>query len=376
MQNDVVARAQALLQKPSVTPHDHGCQTMIENWLSPLGFECQHMRFGEVDNLWARWGQTGPLFVFAGHTDVVPTGPVDEWRYDPFSATIDDNRLYARGAADMKSAIAAMSCAYQEILQSDRKLHGSLAMLITSDEEGVSIDGTKRVVEAFQEHGQTFDYCLVGEASSIDHLGDMIKIGRRGSLSGHLKIMGQQGHIAYPQLADNPIPRACRLLAALQDVIWDEGTEDFDPTSFQYSNIHSGTGAGNVIPGSLEVRFNFRYSPAVNAETLQHRVVELIKQHKVRYELVWDHSGEPFISQKASLVNACQKVLQHHCQQTPVLSTSGGTSDGRFIAKICPEVVEVGPINASIHKIDEHIDIRHLRQLVDIFRDIIYELMG
>ncbi len=373
---DVVEFSQALIRRPSITPDDQGCQNLISQHLMTMGFDCESLPFGNVSNLWARRGTAAPLFVFAGHTDVVPTGPCEQWKYPPFDATIADNVLYGRGAADMKSNIAAMLCAYQRFLQDYPQHHGSLAFLITSDEEGPSVDGTVRVVNALQQRGITPDYCIVGEASSSTTLGDTLKIGRRGTLSGHLTVLGKQGHIAYPQLADNPIHKACAALHELCTLTWDNGNADFDPTSFQCSNIHAGTGAGNIIPGELRVDFNFRYAPVVTAQQLQQRVEAVLTQHQLRYTLMWQHGGEPFYSAKDQLVAACQHAIHTHCGITPALSTSGGTSDGRFIAKICPQIVELGLVNASIHQIDEHANLTDLRQLVNVYYTTLVKLYG
>jgi succinyl-diaminopimelate desuccinylase len=372
---DPISYLQELIRRPSLTPDDQGCQLQLKQTLIELGFRCEDLPFGNTQNLWARWGTQNPLFVFAGHTDVVPTGPRDAWHYDPFAATIDNGILYGRGAADMKSGIVAMLYACCRLLQQTATLNGSIAFLITSDEEGPSLDGTRRVVEVLKARGELPDYCLVGEASSVSRLGDTLKIGRRGSLCGQLIVHGKQGHIAYPQLADNPIHRLAPTLAELCAMTWDAGTDDFAPTSFQCSNIHAGTGADNVIAGSLQLDFNFRYSPASNAEQLQTRLEHILQQHQLNYTITWRHSGEPFYSQKAKLVQVCQTVIEEHCGITPVLSTGGGTSDGRFIAKICPEVIELGPNNASIHKIDECIATAELLQLSDLYLGILQRLL-
>ena len=367
--------AVALVQRASITPKDEGCQLLIAQYLQPLGFEIERLRCGEVDNLWARRGKSAPLFVFAGHTDVVPTGNLDAWQFPPFSATQHDGFLYGRGSADMKGSIAAMLVAVENFVQRYPQHAGSIGFLITSDEEGPSVDGTVKVVEHLQAHQEAIDYCLIGEPTSVQQLGDMVKTGRRGSLSGHLIVHGIQGHIAYPHLSDNPIHRFSPVLNALCQMEWDKGNEFFPPTTFQISNIHAGTGANNVIPGDLHVDFNFRYSTAVTRDELQTRVTQLFDSHKLRYTLNWENSGQPFLTQAGNLVQAVQTVITEVCKIDTTLSTSGGTSDGRFIAPTGAQVVEFGPINATIHKINESVKIADLDTLTTIYFKILEQLL-
>lgn len=356
-----------LVSRPSVTPADAGCQALLAERLQSLGFEAQHLRFGEVDNLWLRRGAEAPVFCFAGHTDVVPTGPIDRWSSPPFEPTIRNGLLYGRGTADMKGSIAAMVTAIERFIAANPNIHGSIALLLTSDEEGPAVDGTVKVVETLQQHGETIDWCIVGEPSSTAHVGDVIKNGRRGSLTGRLRIMGKQGHIAYPHLAENPIHLAASALQELIQTEWDTGNAYFPPTSFQISNIHAGTGAGNIIPGEMAVEFNFRYSTENTAETLQRRVEETLRRHALKYELQWIHSGAPFLTQPGSLVDAVAAAVVSVNHAIPTLSTAGGTSDGRFIAPMGVQVVELGPVNGSIHQIDEHVDIDSLDTLSRIY---------
>lgn len=367
--------AVGLVQRASVTPEDVGCQQMIADFLRPLGFTIEHLRFGDVDNLWARRGTAAPLFVFAGHTDVVPTGKVDAWQFPPFSATQHDGFLYGRGSADMKGSIAAMLAAVENFVQQYPQHPGSIGFLITSDEEGPSINGTVKVVEHLQARHEAIDYCLIGEPTSVKQLGDMIKTGRRGSLSGHLIIHGVQGHVAYPHLSENPIHRFAPILNALCQMEWDKGNEFFPPTTFQVSNIHGGTGANNVIPGELRVDFNFRYSTAVTREMLQTRVTQQLDSHQLRYSLEWENSGLPFLTAKGNLVAAMQTVIREVCQVDPLLSTTGGTSDGRFIAPTGAQVVEFGPVNATIHKINESVKIADLDTLTTVYQQILQKLL-
>lgn len=367
--------AKALISRPSVTPDDMGCQKLIADFLQPLGFEIENMRFGEVDNLWARYGSDGPLFVFAGHTDVVPTGPVEQWSHPPFEPTIVGNTLYGRGAADMKSSIAAMMVACKELIESGTPVKGSIAYLITSDEEGPAHDGTVRVIETLESRNEKIDWCLVGEPSSTNTIGDVIKNGRRGSISGTLTIHGQQGHIAYPHLAKNPIHL---FSAALNDLVaehWDEGNQFFPPTSFQISNINAGTGATNVIPGDLEVQFNLRFSTELKHTEIQDRVEAILNKHQFKYTLDWSLSGQAFLTPRGKLVDAVKNAIKKVCNIETELSTAGGTSDGRFIAPTGAQVVEVGPLNESIHKIDENININDLEKLTKIYKNVLIELM-
>jgi succinyl-diaminopimelate desuccinylase len=360
--------ARELISRISVTPNDGGCQAVLAQRLARLGFKIEHMRFGDVDNLWARRGGTGPLVCFAGHTDVVPTGPLDQWHSDPFQPTVRDGVLYGRGAADMKSSIAAFVTAIESFLAQHPDHPGSIALLITSDEEGIAVNGTVRVVDALRARGETLDYCIIGEPSSVALLGDTMKNGRRGSLSGELLVRGVQGHIAYPHLSRNPIHQFAPALADLSAEKWDDGNDYFPPTTWQISNIAAGTGATNVIPGELRASFNFRFSTASTMESLKARVHALLDRHGLDYRLTWSLSGQPFLTPKGKLVESLTRAVQTVTGRTPELSTSGGTSDGRFIADICREVVELGPINASIHKLDEHIAVADLDALSRIYQ--------
>lgn len=373
---DVLALAQQLISLPSITPNDAGCQTIIAQHLQVLGFKIEHLRFEDVDNLWARYGDTEPLFIFAGHTDVVPPGPIEHWSYPPFFPTLTDEHLYGRGSADMKSSIAAMLSACSQFLTQHPHQHGSIGFLITSDEEGPAINGTRKVVEYLQNKGEKITWCLVGEASSEQDLGDVIKIGRRGSLNGNLTIHGKQGHIAYPQCANNPIHRGLSALQELIDAVWDQGNDQFQPTQFQISNIHAGTGADNVIPHDLNVVFNFRYCPKVTAEQLQLRVEAILNKHQLVYDLQWRHCAKPFLTEQGSLVKTTCQAIEEIAGITPALSTNGGTSDGRFIAPTGCQVIEFGPCNGSIHQIDEHIKIKDLYTLSRIYQRILELLLG
>ena len=367
--------AKALISLPSVTPNDLGCQKLISDYLQPLGFNIENLRFGEVDNLWARFGSEGPLFVFAGHTDVVPTGPVEQWSHPPFEPTIVGDTLYGRGAADMKSSIAAMMVACKAVIESGAEIKGSIGFLITSDEEGPAHDGTVRVIETLEARNEKIDWCLVGEPSSTNTVGDVIKNGRRGSIGGTLTIHGQQGHIAYPHLAENPIHL---FSAALNDLVtehWDNGNEFFPPTSFQISNINAGTGATNVIPGDLEVQFNLRFSTELKHTEIQTRIEAILNKHQFKYTLDWSLSGQAFLTPRGELVNAVQTAILNVCNIETELSTAGGTSDGRFIAPTGAQVVEVGPVNESIHKIDENININDLEKLTEIYKNILINLL-
>jgi succinyl-diaminopimelate desuccinylase len=366
---------QDLIRRRSVTPEDGGCQKLLAERLSRIGFECEVIRCGDVINLWARRGRAKPLLCFAGHTDVVPTGPLDQWESDPFMPTIRDGKLYGRGAADMKSSIAAFLVATETFVAERPQHAGSIAFLITSDEEGPSVNGTVRVVEKLKARGETIDYCIVGEPSSVNVLGDMIKNGRRGSFSGKLTVRGVQGHIAYPHLVKNPILLLAPALAELAVEKWDEGNEYFPPTSFQVSNVHSGTGATNVVPGSLELDFNFRYSSESTAESLRARVEEILRRHALDFSIEWNLSGKPFLTQRGELVAAVQTSIREVAGVEAELSTTGGTSDGRFIADICPQIVELGPVNASIHKLNEHIDLDALERLPRIYLEAMRALL-
>ncbi|PPE70590.1 succinyl-diaminopimelate desuccinylase [Caldimonas thermodepolymerans] len=373
-----------LVSRPSVTPDDAGCQALIAERLRGVGFACETIESGppefRVTNLWAKRtgsaGAAGRTLVFAGHTDVVPTGPVERWHSDPFVPTHRDGKLYGRGTSDMKTSLAAMVVAVEEFVASHPQHAGSVAFLITSDEEGPALDGTVKVCEALQARGERLDWCIVGEPTSVETLGDMIKNGRRGSLSGRLVVKGVQGHIAYPQLARNPVHLAAPALAELTTIEWDRGNEFFPPTSWQISNIHAGTGATNVIPGELVVDFNFRYCTESTPEALQQRVHEVLDRHGLDYELQWTLGGLPFLTPPGELSQALVAAIESEMQVTPELSTTGGTSDGRFIARICPQVIEFGPPNATIHKIDEHVDVAFIEPLKNIYRKTLERLIA
>ncbi|NVI84093.1 succinyl-diaminopimelate desuccinylase [Janthinobacterium sp. BJB401] len=370
-----LALTEKLIALSSVTPDDKGCQQHLIDILTPLGFVCETIQSNDVTNLWARRGTTSPVFVFAGHTDVVPTGPVEQWRSLPFIPTHRDGKLYGRGAADMKTSIAAMVVACEEFIAATPEHTGSIAFLITSDEEGPATDGTVIVCDKLKARGEQIDYCLVGEPTSSAQLGDMIKNGRRGSLSGRLTIKGVQGHIAYPHLAKNPIHEAAQALADLVEEKWDAGNEYYLPTSWQMSNINAGTGANNVIPGDMVIDFNFRFSTASTAENLQERVHAILDKHDLQYDLQWTLSGLPFLTPRGTLSDALSAAILEETGLATELSTTGGTSDGRFIAQICPQVIEFGPPNASIHKIDEHIELRHIDPLKNIYRRTLEHLL-
>ena len=357
-----------LIEQASVTPDDRQCQQIIRSLLAAAGFECETIRSGDVTNLWARHSIRGPLLVFAGHTDVVPSGPVEKWTSDPFTPTIRDGRLYGRGAADMKTSVAAMVIAARDFIHAHPDYHGSIGFIITSDEEGMATDGTDVVVKTLEKRGIRPDYCIVGEPSSLNRLGDTIKNGRRGSLCGQLTVFGKQGHIAYPKRAINPIHLAAPALAELAAEVWDNGNEYYEPTSWQISNIHAGTGANNVIPGELFVEFNFRFCTASTVEDLKKRVHAILDRHGLNYRLDWNYSGVPFLTPRGSLCDALSGAIQGITGVTPELSTTGGTSDGRFIARICPQVVEFGPITESIHQINENILLADIEPLTAIYR--------
>ena len=367
--------AQELIRRRSVTPADGGCQDYLAARLEKSGFRCEPMRFGEVSNLWARRGSARPLVCFAGHTDVVPTGPLSEWHTDPFVPTVRDGKLYGRGAADMKSSIAAFVVAVETFVEEKPSHSGSIAFLLTSDEEGPSVDGTVKVVEALKKRGETMDYCIVGEPTSVDALGDMLKNGRRGSLSGKLSVKGIQGHVAYPHLARNPVHQLAPALAELARTQWDKGNEAFPPTTWQVSNIHAGTGAGNVIPGSVEIDFNFRFSTESTDALLMQRVEAILEKHGLEYSVSWVLGAKPFLSAQGRLARVVQDVCKRHTGRNAELSTTGGTSDARFIIEIAPEVIELGPVNASIHKLNEHIELDALEQLPRIYLDVLRALL-
>jgi succinyl-diaminopimelate desuccinylase len=364
-----------LITLESVTPADLGCQQLVQDFLAPLGFHCEPIQSGNVTNLWAKRGSGRPLIVFAGHTDVVPTGPLEKWHSSPFVPTIRDGILYGRGAADMKCSIAAMLVATEEFVQQNPAHPGSIGFLITSDEEGPATDGTVVVCDLLKKRGEQLDFCVVGEPTSSLRFGDTIKNGRRGTMSGKLVVHGIQGHIAYPQLAKNPIHTAAPAIAELTREIWDEANEYYLPTSFQISNIHGGTGASNVIPGALTIDFNFRFSTASTAEDLQERVHAILNKHQLDYDLEWTINGQPFLTPKGTLSDALSRAIQSETGLTTELSTTGGTSDGRFIAQICPQVIEFGPTNASIHKIDEHIALCEIDPLKNIYRKTLENIL-
>jgi succinyl-diaminopimelate desuccinylase len=371
----VIRLLEELVRRPSVTPDDAGCQDVLIDRLAPLGFACETLRFGEVTNLWARRGAAGPVLCFAGHTDVVPPGPEGEWLTAPFEPVIKDGQLFGRGAADMKSGLAAMIVALEEFLGEHPEHRGSLALLITSDEEGRARDGTLKVVETLQARDEHIDWCVLGEPSSQYGLGDIVRIGRRGSLSGILTVRGIQGHVAYPQLADNPIRRFAPVLADLHTVEWDQGNEHFPPTSFQVVDIRSGIGFPNVTPGELSARFNFRYSTEWDHESLKSKVVSIFNAYDIDYELDWHLSGEPFLTGPGELIDAVSGSVTESTGKVPELSTGGGTSDGRFIAPAGTDVVELGPVNASIHKVNEHVAIDDVITLTAMYRRIMEKLL-
>ena len=373
--SDTLELSLQLLRQPSVTPIDHDCQNIMAERLAKIGFNIENMRFEDVDNLWARRGTESPVFCFAGHTDVVPTGQLDAWNSDPFLPSIRDGKLYGRGSADMKTALAAMVVASERFVKKHPDHKGSIAFLITSDEEGPSINGTVKVVETLEARNEKMAWCLVGEPSSNHQLGDIVKNGRRGSLNGVLTVQGKQGHVAYPHLAQNPIHLASKALNELCEVIWDNGNEYFPATSFQISNIHSGTGATNVIPDTLEVTFNFRYSTEVTADLLKQRVMEILDQNQLNYHIDWTLSGLPFLTPVGELVTAAKKAIKNVTNVDTTLSTSGGTSDGRFIAPTGAQVLELGVLNATIHQINEHVNVADLEPLAEIYEQILENLL-
>jgi len=370
-----LALACELIRRPSVTPADAGCQALLMERLSALGFRTTALRFGEVDNFWAVRGDDGPILVFAGHTDVVPTGPLEQWHSPPFEPTVVDGALYGRGAADMKGSLAAMVVACEDFVVAHPDHRGRIGFLITSDEEGDAVNGTVKVMQYLQQQGEHIDWCVVGEPSSSNQLGDVIRNGRRGSLGATLTVRGIQGHIAYPQLADNPIHRALPALQALTAEVWDRGNEFFPPTSMQISNINGGTGATNVIPGSLQLRFNFRFSTEVTEQDLRRRTAAILDAHGLDYELQWALSGQPFLTSGGALVEATVASIGAVTGLVPELSTAGGTSDGRFIAPSGAQVVEVGPINATIHKLNEVVQAADLPRLAAIYQGILQRLL-
>jgi len=367
--------AHQLIARRSVTPHDAGCLDLLAARLAPLGFRCERINANGVENLWARRGAAAPLVCFAGHTDVVPTGPLENWASDPFTPTIRDGVLYGRGASDMKTSLAAFVTAIEAFVAAHPGHAGSIAVLFTSDEEGIAVDGTVRVVEALKDRGEKMDYCIVGEPTCVQRLGDMIKNGRRGSLSGNLVVKGVQGHVAYPHLARNPVHEFGAALAELAATEWDRGNEFFPPTTWQVSNINAGTGAGNVIPGELHVRFNFRFSTASTLESLQTRVVGILDKHGLKYDLDWRYDGRPFLTKPGDLVDAVGRAIKTVTGIETKISTTGGTSDGRFIADICPQVIEFGPPNATIHKVNECVAVADIEPLSRIYEQILRNLL-
>lgn len=378
MASEVLTLTQELIARRSLTPDDAGCSALLQARLERAGFACQTLSAGGVSNLWARRGTARPLVCFAGHTDVVPTGPLEQWTSDPFTPTLRDGRLYGRGAADMKASLAAFTVAVERFTAAHPKHAGSIALLLTSDEEGPAVDGTVRVCEALKARGEALDYCIVGEPTCVSRLGDTIKNGRRGSLTGRLRVRGVQAHIAYPHLGENAVHLAAPALAELAATRWDEGNEYFPPTTWQVSNMNAGTGADNIIPGVADIRFNFRFAPvhgAASHETLQARVREILDRHGLRYELEWTLGAKPYLTGRGELVEAISGAIAAVTGTPPELSTTGGTSDGRFIADICPQVVEFGPVNASIHKIDESVGVDEVEQLPDIYEQTLARLL-
>jgi len=367
--------AQDLIARRSVTPDDAGCQALLAQRLAPSGFTAESMVCGEVTNLWLHRGTTAPLLCFAGHTDVVPTGPLTDWHSDPFAPTIRDGRLFGRGAADMKSSIACFVAAIETFIAERPRHAGSIALLLTSDEEGPSVDGTVRVVEALKARGVHLDYCVVGEPSSAKTVGDMVRVGRRGSLHAVLTVRGVQGHVAYPEQVRNPIHLVAPALAELAATTWDQGNAFFPPTSFQVSNFNAGTGADNVVPGSARLLCNFRYATASTEQSLRERFEAVLRKHGLDYAVEWKLSGKPFLSRQGKLTEAVRQSIRTHAGIDPQLSTGGGTSDGRFIIDICPEIVELGPVNATIHKLNEHIELAAFDTLTRIYLDILRKLL-
>jgi len=375
MANETLDLAIDLLARKSLTPSDAGCHDLMAARLQKLGFKIERHVYGEVDNLWARLGESAPVVCFAGHTDVVPTGPLEQWHSDPFVPTIRDGKLFARGAADMKVSDAAFVTATERFLAKHPKPQGSIAFLITSDEEGPAADGTVKVVETLKARGELLDYCIVGEPTCAAEFGDTIKNGRRGSLSGKLRVKGIQGHIAYPHLAKNPIHLVAPAIAELADTMWDEGNAYFPATTWQISNLHSGTGADNVIPGHIDITFNFRFSSASTADGLMDAMHEILDSHGLNYEIDWKLSGSPYLTPRGNLCDQLSAAVREVTGVTPELSTTGGTSDGRFIAAICPQVVEFGPLNMSIHKLNEHVAVENIEQLALIYEKTLEKLL-
>lgn len=375
MKNEIINLAQNLIRRPSISPDDQGCQQMIAERLANLGFEIEWMNFGETTNLWAKHGSTKPLVAFAGHTDVVPTGDESQWQYPPFGAEIVGDMLYGRGAADMKGSLAAMIVAAEEYVKTNPNHQGTIAFLITSDEEAAAKDGTTKVVDALMARGELIDYCMVGEPSSSQTLGDIVKNGRRGSITGNLYIQGIQGHVAYPHLADNPVHKAAPFLTELTQYQWDKGNEFFPPTSLQIANIQAGTGSNNVIPGELYVQFNLRYCTEVTDEIIKNKMAEMLQKYGLTYRIEWNLSGKPFLTKPNKLVKAVVDSLEQIVGITPKLDTGGGTSDARFIALMGGEVVELGPLNATIHKVNECVSVTDLATLGDVYKQMLVNLL-
>ena len=375
MSSETLKLAMDLISRPSVTPDDCGCQAMLIERLQAIGFECETLQFEDVTNLWARRGKAAPVLSFAGHTDVVPTGPLDQWHSDPFKPEIRDGMLYGRGAADMKSSIAAMVTACERFVAEHPNHRGSIAFLITSDEEAAAINGTVKVIETLEARGEKIDWALVGEPSSRDTVGDVVKNGRRGSIGAKLTVKGIQGHVAYPHKVDNPIHRALPALDSLVKHQWDQGNEFFPPTSLQISNFNSGTGAHNVVPAEAEARFNLRYSTEIDPDHIMSTTASILDQHQIDYDIEWSISGYPFLTAEGDLVQAAQKAIKQHTGLTTSLETTGGTSDGRFIAPTGAQVVELGPVNESIHKLNENVDVAELNTLSDIYQSILENLL-
>lgn len=373
--SDIIDLARELIRRPSVTPDDAGCQALLADRLAAAGFGCKSLRYGAVDNLWARRGENAPLLVFAGHTDVVPPGPLDDWATDPFRPEIDDGVLRGRGAADMKGSLAAMIVAAERFAREHPDHAASIGFLITSDEEGLALDGTRRVMETLAARGERIDWCVVGEPSSLERVGDNLRRGRRGSLTGRLTVLGTQGHVAYPDQADNPIHAALPALAELAAMDWDQGYPDFPATSFQVANFTAGTGADNVIPGRAEIQFNLRYSPALTPENIQARVASVLDNHALRYNLDWHDSGRPFHTPDGALLDAVVAAVEEQTGARPALSTGGGTSDGRFIAPTGAHVVELGPVNATIHQANESVHAEELETLGGMYQRILERLL-
>ncbi len=373
--SDTLKLTEQLINRQSVTPEDAGCQKLIAERLEKLGFKATHLRFDDVDNLWITHGDTGPLFAFAGHTDVVPTGPIEDWKTDPFKAEIIDGMLYGRGAADMKGGIAAMLTATEQFVQSHPEHQGTIAFLITSDEEGPSINGTRKVIEYLNDNNIKIDWCIVGEPSSDKQLGDVIRIGRRGSLNAILTIKGIQGHVAFPELAENPIHKASHFLADISSIEWDQGNDSFPATSFQISNINAGTGVENVIPGAVKLLFNFRFSTELTEDDLKSKVTALLEKHDLNYDIQWKLSGHPFLTSSGKLVDATCDAIKTVCGIDTDCSTGGGTSDGRFIAPTGAEVIELGVSNDTIHKVNECVKVDDLEKLTNIYTNILEQLL-